>query len=603
MGRGKSIDWDFLESVVADASDEVKANASKPKKETYAAEDTSADKFILPYNFIPLGRAKTSGKEEMGNISGKLEIEITTKTPLIIPNTTNEEYFDESKRVAEHRSYDFYSYESLKGKKNDGTLYSPVIPGSEIRGCIRAIHEAMNNSCVSMLDRDENVFLRVQASRDEAGRMVPVVLEINGNDWKVYSANEYKIKDKLQIVRHSIPSDLSSVTLTSDMVLYAGEKYRFNMDGKMVNISRYGELEGILRIGNKTIGKTSTNVCSLFVKKSLIRSLNEKEKKALIRTLQDSSDERINHKLSEGHTGYKNIDLKKDNVEYPLFKDSKSNEFIRLCPSKLGKIASRNNVGDFFRNYEPCEDFENLCKTCEIFGFAGANNATSSRVRFSDATTETAPKDCYNPKVTLKPLLSPHISNEYYHCNRANIDLDHPSHANGRKFYWNFFPSNYQDSPSNLNNTVRPVKEGITFKGTVYYENLTQEQLDDLIRAIELFDEEHYQKIGHAKALGFGSIVIKITNRIDRAISLEGDKVSYNETSKSAFVKYDDKNETMNQIKLMTDGKFLENNKNVCYPSLDWYSKKQKTVRFVSLEDKIQETGILAFDVYNKEPQ
>ena len=102
---------------------------------------------VNPYNFVPLSNAPTRTAVDAyytGKLlTGRLDYTLTTDTPLLIPDTAKA-VRDEK---IDHKCYPFFR---LPG----GT---PTIPGSEIRGAIRAVYEAATDSCLSVL-RDSTDF-------------------------------------------------------------------------------------------------------------------------------------------------------------------------------------------------------------------------------------------------------------------------------------------------------------------------------------------------------------------------------------------------------------------------------------------------------------
>lgn len=104
---------------------------------------------VNPYNFVPLEHAPSrtaldayyTGKL----LTGRLDYTLTTDTPLLIPDSAKvvkDEKID-------HKRYPFF-------RLPDGT---PAIPGSEMRGAMRAVYEAVTNSCLSvLLDSTEEPF-------------------------------------------------------------------------------------------------------------------------------------------------------------------------------------------------------------------------------------------------------------------------------------------------------------------------------------------------------------------------------------------------------------------------------------------------------------
>ena len=132
--------------------------------------------FVNPYNFIPLEKSpheeelpwkkKLQNEESPRNLTGKIEYTLTTLTPLFIPNTSNDRVFSKSNALQGdsteeepiyHKSFEFFSYRDFSGQKDRDKVpadYLPVIPGSEIRGAIRSIYEALTDSCLSAIDMD-----------------------------------------------------------------------------------------------------------------------------------------------------------------------------------------------------------------------------------------------------------------------------------------------------------------------------------------------------------------------------------------------------------------------------------------------------------------
>ena len=104
---------------------------------------------VNPYNFVPLEHAPSrtaldayyTGKL----LTGRLDYTLTTDTPLLIPDSAKvvkDEKID-------HKRYPFF-------RLPDGT---PAIAGSEMRGAMRAVYEAVTNSCLSvLLDSTEEPF-------------------------------------------------------------------------------------------------------------------------------------------------------------------------------------------------------------------------------------------------------------------------------------------------------------------------------------------------------------------------------------------------------------------------------------------------------------
>ncbi|CCQ92996.1 hypothetical protein CULT_1170017 [[Clostridium] ultunense Esp] len=124
--------------------------------------------FINPYNFISLSngctRETSDDEDKEDSLTGYIQCTLIPKTPIFIPNTSNDNAFNLSYKA--HKSFDFYSYTDLSGengKKVDckRKYYEPVIPGSSIRGVIRSAFEAVTNSCLSTIDDNYILYKRV----------------------------------------------------------------------------------------------------------------------------------------------------------------------------------------------------------------------------------------------------------------------------------------------------------------------------------------------------------------------------------------------------------------------------------------------------------
>ena len=105
---------------------------------------------VNPYSFVPLGTAPVRTSLDACYtgplLTGRLDYTLTTDTPLLIPDTAKTV---QDEQVEDHKRYPFF-------RLPDGT---PTIPGSELRGAMRGVYEAVTNSCLSvLLDSTEEPF-------------------------------------------------------------------------------------------------------------------------------------------------------------------------------------------------------------------------------------------------------------------------------------------------------------------------------------------------------------------------------------------------------------------------------------------------------------
>ncbi|MCC7212116.1 MAG: hypothetical protein IT451_09760, partial [Candidatus Brocadia sp.] len=101
------------------------------------------DKVYYPHYFLKPDACVDNKLEQIGHekfdknlLAGKIECCLKTLTPLIIPDTENEDALGLQKDHPGHKNFKFFHI------NND-----VMIPGSEIRGTISSVYEALTNSC------------------------------------------------------------------------------------------------------------------------------------------------------------------------------------------------------------------------------------------------------------------------------------------------------------------------------------------------------------------------------------------------------------------------------------------------------------------------
>lgn len=174
--------------------------------------------------------------------------------------------------------------------------------------------------------------------------------------------------------------------------------------------------------------------------------------------------------------------------------------------------------------------------------------AWAGRVFFSDAVCQQSGKDVWlsDKWVTPKILASPKITT-FQHYLTQNMpdnkaDLNHyatsPSQTalRGHKLYWRrkgVKQASIEENPENIQGKekqytgIKPVKEGVTFKFCIHFENLSDEELGALLWVLRL-PEGHVHALGMGKPLGMGSVRITpqlvLTNRRERYKALFADE-------------------------------------------------------------------------------
>ena len=536
--------------------------------------DESA-KYINPYNFIslPTKCERKPENERRGDLTGYIECILTTKTPTMVPDTNSIEEVNigDNKKL---KKYKFFNYEEINEK---GNFTIPVISGSEIRGMLRTDYEIFTDSCMSTLNDDVKFISRTKNAKN------PGILEKDDSGkWHLYKA----VRHSLHTCRKGkgVPRNLNGKNEAiyfvndknqikiEDKIYKTGDKVKFSYkettSSQVVLSIGSGNTEGILFIGelggSKDIDKKGNNNIhdSIFVKQNTevtISNINESinELKEILDMYNDKAfNQKIRGKDKIWYAGY---DIENSKV-LPVWysnPDDKNRSYLSLAA--IGKEAYHRKLHELVGEFMPCIDKNNICNACNMFGFVSENDAISSKLRISDAIYEEDENPYYKTIVT-KELASPHIANAAFYALYApntqtdnqpqnfdfNYDFVNISSKNvkeikkehitirGRKIYWH-----HDDIQRNIitdvkditerNCEITPVKSNINFKFKIFFNNINQQNLKELIAVLNLkyknIDLCH--KIGKAKPLGFGSCKIEVQNVYIRNIEKVNGKLEY----------------------------------------------------------------------------
>lgn len=257
------------------------------------------------------------------------------------------------------------------------------------------------------------------------------------------------------------------------------------------------------------------------------------------------NDETINSKYSKDKPPYENrhYDKMKIGDSVPIWykiSENKDYKFIDFSVADLGRSAYGKNMGQLLGRKKRCETRENACETCGLFGLTGrgekTNKSAGSRLRFTDAISI---NECeLIEDVTLKELASPKTSYLPFYSlvenNEEKLTRSEWSYNNdkvilrGRKFYWHNLDKNAYKAPkvgnnyekTKRNSTMELIDVNSTFSFSVYYDSITEEELEKLKWVITLGvnseEDNHCHKIGHGKPIGLGSIKIVIDENLLR---------------------------------------------------------------------------------------
>ncbi len=557
----------------------------KSKKVEWRKVET--ERFINPYNFVSLGEKKDSVRaaiekgEEAEKFTGILQCRMITKTPIFIPNSSCDHAFLTTKENKLHKNYDFFSYCSLKEGEAKNHYQVPVIPGSEIRGVLRSAYETLSNSCLSSIE-DKKLSGRITMPKK------PAIVEYQDGKLTLYNAKKVRLQtyeNKKGEERYLFGRRKGTVVGDDGKEYETNQLVKFYYDvnegriGSKVKELGSGPQKGVLCIGEKMERKIHD---SIFIKTGKVSDDYGRVRDAMEQMrylLEVYQDEASNLKLKDGeHFGYSFIQIpeipekptKEINFRFAVWyeEEGKKDRFY-FAPACISRTAYYNTLRNFYKGYEPCEKTDNLCKACELFGMVQKNASHSSKIRVSDAKLLGLPNDgeleAYLKKsvyydsdkeyITLKTLASPKPSAKEFYLKRPNgcctwnydfktIKYEKQEaeklrlkqgemRIRGRKFYWhNPYMKFSKEEQTELNVSVRPLKEGKEFSFQVYFDRVSEEQLNELIWTITLGDNQvdgtHCHKIGMGKPLGMGSVKL-IVDRIDfRSLQMQNGTITYN---------------------------------------------------------------------------
>ena len=510
--------------------------------------------FVNPYNFIKFPPKKARAYTDEDRHTGYIEYTITTKTPLFIPNSSSDTAFRKSDQVADHKSYDFFSYTELdKTKRYEGEYHVPVIPGSEMRGVVRNVYETLTDSCMGMLNSDEYPVKRSSEAFKPA-----VMHKDQDGKYVLYEAKSLRVGDAAS--RGKKPQGFEKYP--NGTVIYYREPPR-NNKGQPEPIKEFSVKSGVYPKKGYLIkwgmGVKKSRYHVFAVKKNL-------DVEAVIRGIQLSKDiiERkllrvIDYYLSESGLAEDNKKAyeeyrkdvetflqKKEEAYFPVTYSTLEKGIYYLAPAVFTKEVSDNSLGKLAGEFGPCE--KDYCPACDLFGYVGKNNESckGSGIRFTDlyVTDEKDPKAYYScDRLTIQALGEPKLGNiefylkkpenatfwnyDYYIKHGKTIIQD--GELRGRKYYWHHrnvkLPQDIE--ATRLNKTIRPVREAVSFQGRLYYEDISKRQLEQLVWILNSGSEGLGLKLGGAKPLGLGSVACKVDQVIERSLSVQDGKLEY----------------------------------------------------------------------------
>lgn len=537
------------------------------------AEDKSV--FLNPYNFISFPQKKAEAYTDTDKHTGVIEYTITTKTPLFIPNSSSDKAFKESEKVTDHKSYDFFSYTNLDSKKTyENEYHLPVIPGSEMRGVVRNAYETLTDSCMGLLNEE------IYPVKRSYEKFIPGLLYKNKDKLVLYSATSYRVDikisrkykngEKLYFTPQRATKEkkdkngnvktirywkiITSVGENRENYLKEGYLLKWGM-GLIESEDKNNKNSDNKNFNNKNSNiKANYHIYQAKKEEEISFFTRDKVERKVVAVIDSYlAQPAITPENEKAYMEYKKdlVDFLNGNEEkyFPVNYSVLDKENIYLAPAVYSKEIYNNSIGKLAGEFAPCK--EDFCPACDLFGHIGKTNKTckESGIRFTDlyVKEEKTPEN-YNQyylenKITLQTLGGPKLGNVEFYLKKPDKNASFwtydyyilnwnvkvaPGELRGRKYYWHHPQVRFEKvEPTNLNKTVRPVKEGIEFKGKLYYESISKKQLEQLIWILNSGSEQLGLKLGAAKPLGLGSISCTVDQVQERKIKLTEDGLNY----------------------------------------------------------------------------
>lgn len=501
---------------------------------------------VNPYSFVPLGTAPVRTSLDACYtgplLTGRLDYTLTTDTPLLIPDTAKTV---QDEQVEDHKRYPFF-------RLPDGT---PAIPGSEMRGAMRGVYEAVTNSCLSvLLDSTEEPFSQRLPSTNGFKDHGLLGIDPETGKWVLYAAD---VVDYLKLSEGRDGSLMCNGWLNwYGHEYHSGQHTRLRPDGP----------SGWLQFNRPiTLYKKNYHVRLLAPKAGrpvIFRWQDDTPYRALSNILKKSAD---NDPRSAAH-GDLLAALERVHNSDPaqgglvpvwyLLADDNGTPRCYLSGASIGRVMQGRSWAEIMGNYAPCADTDALCPGCALFGTV-KGKGTSGRVRFTDAEAEqyeslgnktlpilSGPKPSAYEFYLEKPKSTYETSIGFWNYDFCSLEETKYSpdgtkrtikkfrvytpQPRGRKFYWHSAPRT-ENERFKQNATLEAMKG--TFKGSVYFDRITRAQLEELAFVLTLGENTpaslRLHKIGHGKPVGYGSCKITLTGGELRTLAQQNGTLCY----------------------------------------------------------------------------
>lgn len=493
---------------------------------------------VNPYTFVSLGSGVERSNHAKGDLSGVIHCSMKNETSLALPdlpNAVEETMIGEKGKTEKHKKAPFFK---VNGK--------PVITGSEIKGVIRSAYETLSNSCLSV--NNNNIL-----SARSADVRSPGLIRFENEDkkWHLYKADTKKLK-------YDGSEDFDE---TADTFKRTWKNYKYTKDDK--GRSRADYKGGKIPVSYKF--STSFEEVEAY---DLDLAVEDYKLVCKMYAESDSSMKKFMFTPAKDGKCYP--------VYYREFSDDGKN-YVWLSPAQISRSVFRNKVDNLLGTYRHCEDTDNVCEACGLFGMIGKKGSTSaiaSRLRFTDAKLENDAKLTYK---TLKELSSPRLSSIEFYSTAPNMKFQWNYDTkgvklNGRKYYFHHNCDCTTTEKTGRNLTTELLEKGAEFSFDIFFDKLNESELNRLVWTLAIGenspDSHRMHKLGHGKPLGLGSVKITVDSVTKRSFDPDRMIFTNEEMNVDLFfenVPFDTSAEYFKEYMAVTDFDYLEG-RPVAYP-------------------------------------
>ena len=478
-------------------------------------EDTSRP-FINPYNFVTAKQDPVPKEVKKGELTGYITCTLRVEDMLAIPDIAQN---------PDSQSFDFFP---VFGK--------PLIPGSELRGCIRSAYEAVTGSCFSVINSET---LSKRTDNPDNNREAGLLMKKDGK-WVIYNAwYKHEKRANCKLTRKWFKC---ADTPTIDTTYFHSKMESSGADCKDEDIDKLIKIydiyyEGIKKSEEGDAPKLRDIICEY---KEKLQSMKEA----------DDSD-----------------------IMIPVFyKKYKKDKLAYLSPAHTGRKVFESTVPSLLKQRSPCDGKEGYCPACALFGSLGNKMPLASKLRFTDASEkEIGSVNISDRYVILPELSSPKLSTVEFYTTHGEIiknenipvwNYDSSGvDVRGRKFYFHGLPQK-EDTLGPRQIETKVAQSGSLFTFKVYFDDISKDQLQQLLWVITIgensSDSKQMHKIGRGKPVGYGSVKITV------------DEIFFRELDKSSFAysikkqQYDDYMQKFDikkhfDMKALSDFKIISN--------------------------------------------